>query len=193
MAFERDPHKLFPHDPVFAKLVIPFIPSAVTPNMITILRFILTPFVLWFLVREQWSIGVPLFIFTAFTDAMDGSLARLRRQITPWGTFFDPIADKLLIGSVMLVFVTKYLGSSLALVVLGLEVLIILGGFWRRSHGVVTSANIFGKTKMCLQVVGVTALLFDVWIGIPAFFLVAVVAFSLAIAFAFVSLLTYGL
>lgn len=193
MAFERDPHKLFPHDPVFAKLVIPFVPSAVTPNMITVLRFILTPFVLWFLVREQWSIGVPLFIFTAFTDALDGSLARLRRQVTPWGTFFDPVADKLLIGSVMLVFVAKYLGSSLALIVLGLEVLIILGGFWRRSRGVVTSANIFGKTKMCLQVVGVTALLFDVWIGIPAFFLVAVVAFSLAIAFAFVSLLTYGL
>lgn len=193
MAFERDPHKLFPHDPVFAKLVIPFIPSTVTPNMVTVLRFVLTPFVLFFLVREQWSIGVPLFIFTAFTDAVDGSLARLRRKITAWGTFYDPVADKLLIGSVVLVFVAKYLGAPFALVVLGLEVLIILGGLYRRSRGVRTSANIFGKTKMCLQVVGVTSLLFSVSTGLPLFFPIAVIAFSLAIAFACISLLTYGL
>lgn len=193
MAFERDPHKLFPHDVVFAKVVIPFIPSAITPNMVTILRLILTPAVLFFLVREQWAIGVPLFIFTAFTDAVDGSLARLRRQITPWGTFFDPVADKLLIGSVVLIFVAKYLGPVFALAVLSLEVLTILGGLWRRSKGKITSANIFGKTKMCLQVLGVTALLFNVSTGLPFFFPLAVVSFSLAIAFAFVSILTYSL
>ncbi len=191
--FQRDPHKLFPHDHLLKYTILPLIPNAVTPNAVTVLRFILTPFVLWFLSVENYAIGVPLFLFTAFTDALDGTLARVRNKITHWGTFYDPVADKILIGAVVLLIVAKYINLAFALVILGIELLIIIGGYWHRSRGHYTSANVFGKTKMFLQVLGVMFLLLAAWSGMSLFLPLSVATLSLAIAFAVVSLFTYGL
>src|SRR3989339_879810 len=98
----RDPSKLFPHDHIMRYTFVPLVPRFVTPNMITIARMVLIPFILYFLFSNEYGIGVPLFLFAAFTDALDGSVARLRHQVTEWGTFYDPLADKLLIGSVII-------------------------------------------------------------------------------------------
>ncbi len=193
MAFERDPYKLFPHDRLLAATLLQLVPRRVTPNMLTVLRFVLIPFVLGFLAAEMWSVAVPLFLFTALTDAMDGSLARTRRQVTEWGTFFDPVADKLLIGSVVLLLVAERVNPWFALLILAVEALIITGGVLRKRQGIVTSANIFGKTKMFLQVVGVTFLLVAAWTGTDLYVDLSVGTLSLAIAFAVVSLFTYGL
>lgn len=190
---ERDPHRLFPHDHLMKLTVIPLIPGFIRPNHITILRLILTPFVLWFLISEQYFIGVPLFIFTAFTDVIDGSLARLRRQITEWGTVADPIADKLLIGLVVLFFVIKYVSLYFGFLILFFELLIIAGGFFHRLQGKYVSANIFGKIKMVLQVFGVLFLLFSLWFNFDLFRSVSVGTLTLAIVFAVLSLLSYGL
>ena len=106
MAFERDPHKLFPHDHLLKYTVIPLLPNFITPNIITVVRFVLTPFVVWCLAAEDYAVGIPLFLFAAFTDALDGSLARVRQKITAWGNFYDPGGGKILIGSLVLFFVT---------------------------------------------------------------------------------------
>lgn len=193
MAFERDPAKLFPYDRLLAATILRLIPRRVTPNMVTVLRFVLTPFVLVFLTWERWDVALPLFLFTALTDAVDGSLARTRKQITEWGTFFDPVADKLLIGSVVLLLVADLVNPWFALLILGVETLIIAGGFLRKKRGVVTSANIFGKTKMFLQVVGVTFLLVAAWTGTNLYVDLSIGTLSLAVAFAVISLFTYGL
>lgn len=193
MAFERDPLKLFPHDRVLAATVLRLIPRWVTPNMVTVLRFALIPFVLAALSLDWWAVAFPLFLFTAFTDAIDGSLARTRKQVTEWGTFFDPVADKLLIGSVVLLLVAERVNPWFALLILGVEVLIITGGIIRKGRGVVTSANIFGKTKMFLQVLGVTFLLIAAWTGTDLYVDLSVGTLSLAVAFAVISLFTYGL
>ena len=194
MAFERDPHKLFPHDHLLKHTVLHLIPNSVTPNAVTALRFILSPLVFWFLSIGDYAVGFPLFLFTAFTDALDGTIARVRNKITPWGTFYDPVADKILIGGVVLLIVATHINWTFALVILGIELLIVIGGYWRRSKGTVMSANIFGKMKMLFQVVGVTLLLLAVWTGHTAFFLPASIAvLLLAIGLAIVSLFTYGL
>lgn len=193
MAFERDPYKLFPHDRFLAATILRLVPRWITPNMVTTLRFVLIPFVLTFLSLEMWVVAVPLFLFTALTDAMDGSLARTRKQVTEWGTFFDPVADKLLIGSVVLLLVAARVNPWFALLILGVEALIIGGGIIRKRRGVVTSANIFGKTKMFLQVVGVTFLLVAAWTGMDLYVDLSVGTLSLAVAFAVISLFTYGL
>lgn len=189
----RDPYKLYPHDYVLKYFMLPLIPRFVTPNMITWLRFILTPIVIWFVAREQWNIGVPLFIFTAFTDALDGALARVRRQITDWGTFYDPVADKLLIGIVVLIIVVKYINIYFGLIIILLELLIIGGGWLRRRRGILLPANVYGKVKMFLQVCGVTFLLISVWGGVDLFVDLSVGSFALAIVFAIISLFTYGI
>lgn len=161
--------------------------------MVTVFRFICIPFVLYFLAIENYSFGVPFFIFVAFTDAIDGSLARVRKQITEWGTFYDPVADKILISSVVLLVVVTHVNLVFGLIIVFLEVLIIIGGYFRKLDGKITSANIFGKMKMFLQVLGVGFLLIALWAGYDLFIPVSIGTLSLAIVFAVISLFTYGL
>lgn len=193
MAFERDPRQVFLHDRFLNAVLVRFFPSWVSPNQITVLRFFLTPVVLWYLHVENYAVGVPLFVFTTFTDALDGTLARVRGRITPWGTFYDPVADKLLIGSVVLLFVMKHVHPLFALTILVLELAIVTGGYFRRKTGRLVTANIFGKMKMLFQAIGVTCLLLAVWTGTAFLFPVSVAFLSLAILLAVVSLFTYGL
>ncbi|KKR84634.1 MAG: CDP-alcohol phosphatidyltransferase [Candidatus Uhrbacteria bacterium GW2011_GWF2_41_16] len=189
----RDPAKLYPHDFLFQRFFLPLIPPEIHPNHVTVLRFLFTPFVLWFLAVGQYEIGVPLFFFTAFTDALDGSLARVRGQITAWGTLYDPVADKILIGSVVLLVVYKHLHPSIAILILLVEVMIIIGGYRHTHKGKILSANVFGKTKMFLQVTGVLFLLIALWFQIDAFTYLSIGTLSVSILFAFLSMLTYGI
>lgn len=191
--FERDPHKLFPHDHVMRYSFVPLVPRFITPNMVTMFRIVCTPIVLWLLYLESYSIGVPFFVLVAFTDALDGSLARIRNQVTEWGTFYDPLADKILIGSVVLLVVVQHVNIIFGLFIVLVEVLIVLGGVLRKKGGKIVSANVFGKTKMILQVLGVTLLLLALWMGFDLFIPVSVGTLSLAIVFAVISLFTYGL
>ena len=190
---QRDPSKLFPHDYLMRYTIVPLVPRFITPNMVTILRFICIPFVLYFLAIEKYSVGVPFFLIVAFTDALDGSLDRIRNQITEWGTFYDPVADKILIASVVLLVVVKHVNLVFGLIIVFLELLIIVGGYIQKSRGKVMSANIFGKTKMVLQVTGVGFLLIALWAGYDLFIPVSIGTLSLAIVFAVISLFTYGL
>ncbi|KKR04450.1 MAG: CDP-alcohol phosphatidyltransferase [Candidatus Uhrbacteria bacterium GW2011_GWF2_39_13] len=191
--FERNPQKLFPHDHLMRYTVIPLIPTFITPNMVTVFRMIMTPVVLWFLYLEQFTIGVPIFLFVAFTDAMDGSLARLRNQITQWGTFYDPLADKILISSVILLVVVQHVNVIFGVLILGIEALLLIGGCIKKMNGKIIGSNIFGKTKMFLQVTGVLLLLIALWAGFDLFIPLSVGTLSLAIVFAVISLFTYGL
>ena len=111
--------QLYPHDR-FMRPILFFIPRFITPNSITVLRFLLTPIVLQLLWIESYTAGTALFFFAAFTDAVDGSLARVRNQITRWGIFFDPIADKLLIGSVLLLVAFQYISWWIVALVLAM-------------------------------------------------------------------------
>ena len=133
--FERNPQKLFPHDHLMRYTVIPLIPTFITPNMVTVFRMVMTPVVLWFLYLEQFTIGVPLFLFVAFTDALDGSLARLRNQITQWGTFYDPLADKILISAVILLVVVQHVNVIFGVLILGIEALLLIGGCIKKMNG----------------------------------------------------------
>ena len=189
----RDPTKLFPHDYLMRYTFDAIIPRFITPNMVTIFRMLCTPIVLWLLYTENYSVGVPFFLFVALTDAIDGSMARLRHQITHWGTFYDPVADKLLISSVVVLVVVKYVNVIFAGIIILPELLIVIGGLMHRRQGLVTSANIYGKTKMFLQVMGVVFLLIALWAGFDLFIPVSVGTLSLAIVFAIISLFTYGL
>ena len=185
---------LLPHDRLLERTLLRVIPHDVRPNHVTILRILLTPLVLYYVWNEVWHIAVPLFLFAALTDVIDGSLARTRKQITVWGTIADPVADKLLIGSVVLLFVAHEINPVFAGVILFMEVMIIMTAIIRRKRrGEYISANWAGKVKMFLQCLGVTALLVARWSGLDLFVPVSIGTLSLAIMFALVSLYTYGL
>jgi len=186
--------RLLLHDRIFERTILKLVPRWIHPNHVTILRLLLTPAVLYFLWRENWAVALPLFIFAALTDAFDGSLARTRKQITMWGTVADPIADKLLVGSVVVLFVAQEVNILFAVFIILMELLIILGALIRKwRHGTIISANEFGKLKMVLQVTGVGILLLAKLLGFRLAVPFAIGTFSLAIVFAIVSFFTYGL
>jgi CDP-diacylglycerol---glycerol-3-phosphate 3-phosphatidyltransferase len=189
----RDPNKIFAHDHLMRYTFIPLIPRFITPNMVTMFRIVMTPVVLWLLYVREFQIGVPLFLFVAFTDAIDGSLARLRKQVTDWGTFYDPLADKILIGSVVLLVVVQHVNLIFGLIIVAVEAALLAGGYVRKVHGQLISANVFGKIKMMLQVTGVLMLLVALWAGYDLFIPISIGTLSLAIVFAVISLFTYGL
>ncbi len=176
-----------------AALVLPFIPKWVTPNMVTIFRFLLIPFVVWRIYLGDYATGLPLFVFAAFTDVIDGSVARLRNQVTTWGTFYDPLADKLLIAPVALLVVTRHASFDLALVMALFEILIGIGAVVWRRRGQQVSANNYGKTKMVLQVVGVSLLIISVLFSVPLAANLGVLLLFASIGCAVVSLFTYGI
>ena len=186
--------RLFPHDRIMEKIVLPLIPRWLRPNHFTILRLGLIPFVLFFIWKEMWPIAFPLFLFTAFTDVIDGSLARTRKQITMWGTVADQVADKLFIAPVALLFVADQIHPLFALLIVLIELFIVCGALLRQRKGrTYVSANMYGKIKMFLQVLCICLLLLAKLGGIPWAVPGAIIAFGAAILFAVASLLTYGL
>lgn len=78
------------------------------PNVLTMLRIVLVPFFVWFMLADGHSYGpwrwaaVAAFAVAIYTDKLDGDLARKRGQVTDFGKIADPIADKLLIGSALI-------------------------------------------------------------------------------------------
>jgi len=185
--------ELYIQDRILAKILLPFIPKSVLPNHITGIRFVLIPFNVYYLITEQWSILIPLFIITAFTDMLDGALARVRKQITLWGAILDPTADKLLVASVGGIFLFMEVNKLLALAVIMMEILIVFGAYSRRRHGEYISANGSGKIKMVLQVCAIVCL-----ISAKVFFFswltwLGTTLLVISLFFAFLSFVTYGL
>src|SRR3989344_4063564 len=175
----RDPAKPYPTDYLLKYTILPLIPRWVRPNHVTVFRFLATPVVVWLIATEQYKIGIISFLFVALTGAM----ARVRGQITPWGTLYDPVADKLLIGSLIFVVVLKHVNPVLGWTIIALEATFIVAGYFRLKKGVVSSANVWGKIKMVMQVAGGTSLLFAVYSGTDLLVDISSGTFVLAVIF----------
>jgi CDP-diacylglycerol---glycerol-3-phosphate 3-phosphatidyltransferase len=174
-------------------LILPFIPAFVHPNHVTMLRFLLTPLVLGLLYSEQYVFGVPLFILAAFTDAIDGSLARVRKQITPWGIFFDPIADKFLIGSVALIVALQYFHPGVVFLAIILDMLPSLRWASTKYAGTIMAANLWGKSKMFLQFVSITLLLCGIVFQMPWLINLGEGVLVVSLLFSTIAVITYSL
>lgn len=180
------------HDRLWDYALFRIVPSAIKPNHITFFRLVATPWVLILIVMENYLLAIPAFFLVALTDSIDGSLARVRKQITEWGKIYDPVADKILIGSVIYLIVMKYLDFYLGLFIILMEVAFIAFGYRRLKKGYTVEANTMGKVKMALQVLGVLILLIGIATGWTALLPFSEATFYLAITFAILSLLTHG-
>ena len=100
------------------------------PNLLTIVRVLLTPLLVILLLEERLSEALFVFVVAGITDALDGLIARLYKQKTRLGAFLDPLADKLLLATtyVLLAFL-NLVPSWLTVIVLSRDVLIIVGVF----------------------------------------------------------------
>lgn len=98
------------------------------PNFLTLLRIVLVPVLVIFLINKAFLKALILFTCLGLTDALDGFLARILNQQTVLGSYLDPIADKVLITSCFLALaILKVIPGWLAVVVISRDVIILLG------------------------------------------------------------------
>ncbi len=98
------------------------------PNGITLLRILVIPFFVMLLIYGMagWALGV--FVLTAITDAIDGYIARTRKQRTPLGEVLDPLADKLLLTTAFITLAyLRILPAWLAILVVSRDVILVFG------------------------------------------------------------------
>ncbi|MEN9621865.1 MAG: CDP-diacylglycerol--glycerol-3-phosphate 3-phosphatidyltransferase [Candidatus Parcubacteria bacterium] len=177
-------------DRLMAKTFLKLLPRSVTPNQITKFRLLTIPFIALLLALDLYVVGTVLFLFSAFSDALDGALARTQKKITTWGTLYDPIADKLLIGAVSVIIVSKYISPYLALVIVLIEIFLVSSAYYRYK-GKVVPAKTMGKTKMILQCLGIIMLLAFILFEIPLLLVFATYILYAAIVFGLLSLFVF--
>ncbi len=143
------------------------------PNALTMLRIVMVPFFGLLLVHdggrdELWRLGaLGLFLLAIATDKLDGELARRQNLVTDFGKVADPIADKALIGSALvLLSVLELLPWWVTVVILGREVAITLLRFAVIRHGVMPASH-GGKLKTVLQSIALCMFIFPTaaWLG----------------------------
>jgi cardiolipin synthase len=98
------------------------------PNLLTLLRIILVPIVVIFLIQGSFPKAMITFVAAALTDALDGFLARTLGQQTVLGAYLDPIADKaLLASSFVTLSVLHVIPGWLTVIVISRDIVILLG------------------------------------------------------------------
>ncbi|MHB8063965.1 MAG: CDP-alcohol phosphatidyltransferase family protein [Ruminiclostridium sp.] len=117
------------------------------PNLLTMLRLIIVPFLGYFMYYEKYTIAIILFTLGGFTDIVDGYIARKCNMITKWGKFFDPLADKLMqITALTILVIQNFIPIVVLVIVVLKESLMLIGGILLYRKGkTVIGANWFGK------------------------------------------------
>lgn len=145
------------------------------PNSLTILRIILVPFFMFFLlvnIPYGQFIAAIIFIVAASTDGLDGYIARKRNQITNFGKIMDPLADKLLVSAALICLVQLgEIPGWIVVFILGREFAVTGLRSVAAAEGVVIAASNLGKYKTVSQIVAIIAILMNDYImsliGIP--------------------------
>ena len=164
-------------------------PTKITfSRIIAIVVMIITLVVLYFVGLANPSFVIPdipntginwlyfglfvFFVIASFTDYLDGHLARKNNQVTDLGKFLDPVADKLLVNSMVIFLIVPasyahngQMNFSLwcAILLIARDIIVDALRFIAAQKGVVIGANIFGKAKTVLEMVAVSLVLLNGW------------------------------
>jgi cardiolipin synthase len=137
-------------------------PLSTAPNLLTVIRLCLAPFLVACLLENRFGIAFTLFVVAGLTVALDGILARVLKQRTSLGEYLDAVADKLLLSTLFLVLMYKGLmPTTVTILVFGrdLGILIVAAIMYavvgRRDFG----PSIFGKANTVAQVTAVAVVL----------------------------------
>ena len=165
------------------------------PNKLTVLRVIMIPFFVLFLLSGigkeagKW-IALILFVVASLTDLLDGKIARKYNLVTNFGKFMDPLADKLLVCSALICFVELgRLPAWMVIVIISRE--FIISGFRliAADNEIVIAASYWGKFKTTFQMIMIVLLIADLP-GKEMFYLTQAVIW-VALGLTVISLLDY--
>lgn len=135
------------------------------PNVLTLVRILLIPVFVMLLIDptpDRALAAAIVFVVAAVTDLLDGYVARKTGQITKLGRLLDPIADKLLVLSALILLVQVDRVSALvAILIIAREVAVTGLRAIAASEGLIMSAEVTGKYKMALQVIAIVLLVLE--------------------------------
>lgn len=137
------------------------------PNKLTVLRVLMIPFFVVFMLMDivpgmdKW-IALAIFAIASLTDLLDGKIARKYNLVTNFGKFMDPLADKLLVSSAMICLVEMgRLPAWIVIIIISRE--FIISGFRlvASDSGIVIAASYWGKFKTVFQMVMIIVMIMD--------------------------------
>ncbi len=184
---------LSPYDKILRHALLVF-PKSIKPNHLTFFRLLLSPLLIFLLLDGLYWSSLALFVLLALTDMLDGTMARVRNQITDWGKIWDPVADKLLIGCVVATLLLK-VNIVLTILLLAFEVMFVFGSAMMKIKvkDFKIKANVWGKIKMNLQCLGVICLILGFMFNTINLVYLAEILLYISLFFAVISLANKGI
>ena len=142
------------------------------PNLVTWARILLIPVFIGVyylpdtMLTSDWKdiVSTTIFIFAAVTDWLDGYLARALNQMSAFGAFLDPVADKLIVvGALIVLLQLGRVEAAVALIIIGREIAISALREWIAKIGQAKSVAVafVGKVKTLIQMIAITLLLYN--------------------------------
>ena len=146
------------------------------PNALTWMRIVMIPLFVgvyyfpptWLTLPQQNLVATVIFTAAALTDLLDGYLARKLNQVSAFGAFLDPVADKLMVAAALIVLVDlNRLNAVIAVIIIGREITISALREWMAHLGAAKSVavSMIGKIKTVSQMVAIPMLLYHNAIG----------------------------
>ncbi|WP_027623482.1 CDP-diacylglycerol--glycerol-3-phosphate 3-phosphatidyltransferase [Clostridium lundense] len=136
-------------------------------NKLTLIRIFLVPIFLVFIavkgIPYGKEIATAIFILAALTDKLDGYIARSRNQITKFGKFMDPLADKLLVTAALISLVElQVIPTWVAMIIIAREFAVTGLRAVAAAEGIVIAASAWGKAKTVTQIVAIVLALISI-------------------------------
>ena len=138
------------------------------PNLLSLFRILLVPFLAWLLAFTDpvsCALAALVFIVASVTDMLDGYLARRNKSVSDFGKILDPLADKLLVVTALIMLVAidrpgdAYVPVWLVVIIVAREVAVTVLRGIALTEGVVIPADELGKYKLLVQTFALTALM----------------------------------
>ncbi|ARC85593.1 CDP-diacylglycerol--glycerol-3-phosphate 3-phosphatidyltransferase [Clostridium argentinense CDC 2741] len=164
-------------------------------NKLTVIRILLVPIFLVFIALNTSSgtiLATIVFVVASLTDKLDGYIARSRNQVTTFGKFMDPLADKLLVTSALVSLVElQVIPGWVAMIIIAREFAVSGLRTLAASEGIVIAASNWGKAKTVIQIVaiiaGLVTLSYNSWI----IKIITIISMTLAVIITIISGLDY--
>ncbi|HDP70255.1 MAG TPA: CDP-diacylglycerol--glycerol-3-phosphate 3-phosphatidyltransferase [Actinobacteria bacterium] len=142
------------------------------PNMLTILRLILIPFFAYFVFFGYNTVALCLFGMAALTDWLDGYVARSSSSVTSFGKHMDPLADRLLIMTALIILAIKnQLPLFVVMIITARDLFVMIGFQYMRLRYKEISVTYLGKTATAILMVSIILLIAGVSFGLWLFYL----------------------
>lgn len=141
------------------------------PNLLTLTRILLLPFFAATLIYKEYDYALMLFVIASITDVLDGLIARIKNQITYFGTILDPVADKFfIITSFVLMSNFALIPKWLTIIVISKDIIVITGCLivYFVTNKLVIEPSFLGKASSTFQfiMIGLVLLLLNVEEGL---------------------------